>query len=417
MRLALLCDDPAVVTWLDALAGSSVHEIVVAATVSPGASDLLRGRSGIRPANGWEELLIARDIDAVLVGGHEPPVLEAIKQLAAAGQPILFLPQAAQGSTFLYELSLIRDDNRVTLFPALLHRGDKALVRLRALLRDALPNLPLPSPAAGRGEQDGDGSSIGKVQLLQFERELTGNSATGALPQSIVDAALLGDIDLLRWLSGDYDQVTALRTGAANETVLMQTVTLAGRGLPEVTWHAQAASGAEVCRLTIHAERGRMVVERDPQSHEWTLTEPDGAKTVGDRTAAARGLLDEFAAGLSREDSSGAWSELVKAFETLDATRRSVVRRRTIELHFEPMSERAIFKTQMTAIGCGVLVGTFLLTLVYLAVASTIPLPQPVLLVLRTLVFAPLAVFLLLQVLFPLARPSATNKPGTNDAT
>ena len=386
MRLALLCDDPAVVPWLDAMAGHSTHEVVVAATVSPRGSDLLRGRAGIRLISQWEDLLIARDIDAVLVGGSEPSLLEAIKQLATAGQSILFLPQAAQGSTFLYELSLIRDDNRVRLFPALLHRRDQALVRLRDVLQDR---------------------SLGKVQLIQFEREVSGLSTTGALPQTDVNAALLPDLDLLRWLSGDYDQVTALRTGAANEAVLMQTVTLAGRGLPEATWHIQSTSGVEVSRLTVHAERGRTVVDRDPASNEWVLTESSGAKVIGNRVAAARELLDEFEASLTGNASLIEWPELVKVFETLDATQRSVTRRRTIELHFEPMSERAIFKTQMTAIGCGVLVGTFLLTLVYLAVASTIPLPQPVLLVLRTLVFAPLAVFLLLQVLFPLARPSS----------
>lgn len=151
MRLALLCNDPAVVPWLDAMADGSAHEVVVAATVSPRGSELLRGRAGIRLTSQWEDLLIARDIDAVLVGGSEPSLLEAVRQLATAGQSILFLPQAAQGSTFLYELGLIRDDNRVRLLPALVHRRDRALVRLREVLR------------AG---------SLGTVQLIQLEREV-----------------------------------------------------------------------------------------------------------------------------------------------------------------------------------------------------------------------------------------------------
>ncbi len=407
MHLALLCDDPAVIPWLDAMAGDSAHEVVVAATVSPRGNELLRGRTGIRLTDQWEDLLIARDIDAVLVGGSEPSLLEAVKQLATAGQSILFLPQAAQGSTFLYELSLIRDDNRVKLIPALAHRRDQALVRLRDLLRDG---------------------SLGQVQLIQFEREVSSPSATGALPQADVNAALLPDIDLLRWLSGDYDQVTALRTGAAGEAVLMQTVTLAGRGLSEATWHIQSTTGAVVSRLTVHAERGRAVVERDPVSQEWVLTEPGGAKVVGNRIASARQLLDEFAASLTGDNSSGAWPELVKVFETLDATQRSVTRRRTIELHFEPMSERATFKTQMTAMGCGVLVATLLLLLVYLAIASLVPLPGEVpdgwgiarvgLHIARLLVFAPLAIFLVLQLLYPLTRPTSgtTHQDGSRDS-
>jgi hypothetical protein len=108
------------------------------------------------------------------------------------------------------------------------------------------------------------------------------------------------------------------------------------------------------------------------------------------------------------------WPELVKVFETADATHRSVKRRRTIDLHFEPMSERAIFKTQMTAMGCGVLIATFLLVLMYLAIASTIPLPHAALIVLRTLIFAPLGLFLLLQLLYPLTRPSEST-PGRSE--
>lgn len=396
MRLALLCDDPAILSWLDVLANDSAHEVVLAATVSPETSARLRSLVGVKLTNQWEDLLIARDVDAILVGGSEPAVLEAIKQLASAGQSLLFVPTAAQGSTFIYELSLIRDDNRVKLFPAIVHRFDRALVKLRTQLLDG---------------------SLGKIQMLQFERQLHGVLTMSALSLAAVETAALPDLDLLRWLSGDYDQVTALRTGATSDALLTQTITLAGRGLPEATWNVMASKEDASCRLTVHAERGRLLLEHDAVAGEWVLTDPDGAQVEGDRRLAVRGLLDEFEASLSRDTTPIEWSELVKAFETLDATRRSVMRRRTIELHFEPLSERAIFKTQMTAIGCGVLIGTFLLTLAYLAVASTVPLPQSVLLILRTLVFAPLAVFLLLQILFPLARPSRSQSESESDAS
>lgn len=426
MRLALLCDDSAVVPWLDAMVSDSTHEVVVAASVSPRGAELLRGRAGIRLTDRWEDLLLAREIDAILVGGCDPALLEAIKQLATAGQPILFLPQAAQGSTFLYELSLIRDDNRVKLFPALWHRGDAALLRLHALLRDG---------------------SLGAVRLIQLDRELPRATDSESLPQSTVDAALLPDLDLLRWLGGDYNQATAIRTGTAEAAVLMQTVTLAGRALPEATWHVQSTGGAAVSRLTVHAERGRAVAELDASTGEWTLTEPSGARVIGNRVTAARGRLDEVAALLSREDSPAAWSDLVKVFETLDATQRSVTRRRTIDLHFEPMSERATFKTQMIAMGCGVLTATLMLMLAYLAVASFVPSEETerlqwmqsasgtvseggqwvgsgassagppasnwrhartALVYARLLVFTPLAIFLVLQLLYPLSRPTTT---------
>ena len=384
MRLALLCDDATVVHWLDAIANDATHEVVLAATLTARSADLLRGRSGIRLTPHWEDLLGGTAFDAILVGGSDAAMLDAIKQLASAGQSLLFLPGSDQGSTFVYELSLIRDDNHVSIVPAIWQRCDPALIRTRAALQSL---------------------SLGRVQLLQFQREVP-TGGTTLVPQRDLDRTLLTDIELLRWLIGDYDQVTALRTGASDNGVLTQSVKLAGRGLPEATWDARGGKST-VCRLTIHAEQGTLLVELDPDSREWVLIEPDGSRHVGNRSTAICEFLRRLDDGTNGPIE---WQELVRGFETVDATHRSVTRRRTIELHFEPMSERAIFKTQMTAIGCSVLIATLLLVLVYLAIASTVPLPRTVLLLLRTLVFAPLGIFLLLQLLYPLTRPTEAER-------
>lgn len=387
MRLALLCDDATVGPWLDALTNDESHELVIAATLNEAAAEMLRGRSGIRLTSHWEDLVGANRFDAVIVGGSDGPTLEAIKQLATSSQTLLFVPSAEQGSTFIYELSLIRDDNRVVICPAVWHRCDPALRRLRESIRDA---------------------SIGQVQLVQLQRELIQTGPSSTIAQQQVDAAMLLDFDLLRWLIGDFDQVTALRTGATEAGVMTQSVKLAGRGLPEGTWDVRAGKHSQ-CRATIHTDRGVTILERDPATSEWVVIDPQGTRNEGNRRQAVLDFLHQVETGGSPPIE---WGELVKAFETIDATHRSVRRRRTIELHFEPMSERAIFKTQMTAIGCSVLIATFLLVLVYLAIASTVPLPPTVLLVLRTLIFAPLGLFLVLQLLYPLTRPSEAEGSG-----
>jgi len=64
------------------------------------------------------------------------------------------------------------------------------------------------------------------------------------------------------------------------------------------------------------------------------------------------------------------WSDAVRVFDVLDAAKRSLRRRRTIDLHFEALSERSQFKTQMTAIGCGLLVLTMILMLGLLGLGS-----------------------------------------------
>ena len=197
----------------------------------------------------------------------------------------------------------------------------------------------------------------------------------------------------------------------------------------------QTTAGPSVSVLTVHAERGQVIAELGLPADEWTLTEPDGTKVVGNQVTAARERLAEIEALLPQGDSLGEWPALVKVFETLDATHRSVKRRRTIDLHFEPMSERAAFKTQMIAMGCGVLTATLMLMLAYLAVASFVPSEETerlqwlqsgtaaldsvppasnwrhartALAYARLLVFTPLAIFLVLQLLYPLSRPTTT---------
>ena len=401
MRFALFCDDLLAKPIVDALASRiDGHQLSHAVRVTNQSDALLHGQTNVSFVEHWEDLLVARDVDAVIVGGSDQQILDGTKQLAAAGIPIVFIPSAAQGSTFAYELSLIRDDNNVLLWPLLWHRFDSAVIRLKHAI------------------QSGE---LGKVQFLQMQRMIGQASAGIPISQSQVDDELLHDVDLPRWMIGDYDQVTGLRTAASNEGVLIQSVVLAGRSLPESNWSINSVEGVSDWKLTVRGEQGVATLRRDGTSRRW-ICEIAGQRVEANESETAKKALAAFAASMadatrsskqapSEQQSRDVWGELVKCFETVDATHRSVRRRRTIELHFEPMSERAIFKTQMTAIGCSLLVITFFLTLCYLGIASLIPLPPAVLILLRTLVFAPLVVFLVAQMLLPLTRPSSAERP------
>ena len=402
MRFALLCDDllarPVIDVISDRIDG---HQLTHAVRMTPQSDQLLHGRPNVTFVDHWEDLLVAKEIDAVIVGGSDARILEGAKQLASAGVSILFFTCAEQGSTFVYELSLIRDDNHVLLVPVFWHRYDAAVTRLRT--------------AIASGE-------LGRVQYLQIQRTISKSAAGMPISKSEVDTELLNDVDLPRWLIGDYNQVTALSTAATSDGVLLQSVVLAGRSLPECNWSINSVAGPPEWSMTIRAEHSVAVLHRTGSAQQWTCS-IDGQQVDGDERDNASRLIAKFTEHASQHSRSTAnavatsiddierdWSELVKSFETVDATHRSIRRRRTIELHFEPMSERAIFKTQMTAIGCGLLVATFLLTLCYLGIASLVPLPSSVLIGLRTLVFAPLVIFLVAQVLLPLTRPSSNEQ-------
>jgi hypothetical protein len=364
MNFGLLCDDPAAASLLSALRRHPVHRLTRAVLVSPRTDELLHGIAGVQFAEQWEDLLTAADIDAVIVGGTASAIWDGAKKLASETIPLLVFPTVAEGAAILYELSLIRDDCRGVLFPAWLHRFDPAVIRWKEQF-----------------------AAVGSASYVQWEREVALGPGR-EVPRQTIDELLLRDADLGRLLFGGADHVTALRTGGTSTGSVIQSVVLTGRDGPELNWMIKSGP-AEICRLT-----------------NATGAVLDLCLPVEDKSAER--LLDEFVSAVEGQPAAIHWTDVLQAAEVVDAAHRSLERRRTIDLHHETLSERAIFKTQMAAMGCGVLMLTLLLMLGYLAVASIVPLDGRILKLLRLAVFAPLFAFLLMQLLLPLTRTSGT---------
>ncbi len=323
MNFALLGDDAAAAPLIQAaLAGG--HRFIRSALAE--RLNTSHAEFATIPQCSWEDLLVDNSVEAVMVAGESDEVQTAAKHLASAGKPLLIVPRLAFGAACAYELSLIRDDSHVTLMPAFEHRFDPELVSL--------------SKRLANGEQ-------GAIRRLQVDRVLT--SPTSSLTEAEIDAASLADIDLLQWLGGRYDQVTAQRSGQSEQGCSQATLTLAGFGLPDATWTARHGS-TSVWRLTVEMERCPITLERS--------TSP--------RSPAA--MIAAFVA--ADTPNAPEWSDAVRVFDVLDATKRSLRRRRTIDLHFETLSERQQFKTQMTAIGCGMLMLTLFLMLALLGLGA-----------------------------------------------
>ena len=325
MNFVLVGDDAAAVPLLEAILGAG-HRVVRAAL----ADRLLASHpewSSVSRCS-WEELLIDQSVTGVVIAGDSDDVQVAAKQLASAGKPLLIVPRVSLGAGCAYELSLIRDDSHVELMPAFPFRFVPELVSL--------------SQRLANGE-------MGSVRRLQVDRELPTSSSTSLLTEAEIDAAALEDIDLLQWLGGRYDQVTALRSGLTEQGCSQATLTLAGSGLPDATWTARCGT-VSVWRLTVETDREPFTWNRQ--------VEP----------SAPAAMIRAF--GDSKPPHIPTWSDAVRAFDVLDASRRSLRRRRTIDLHFEILSERQQFKTQMTAIGCGMLMLTLVLMLALLGLGS-----------------------------------------------
>ena len=397
MNFALLGNDPAVPPLLAAIAADARHAVTHAALPGDLQPELMRLMPGVRICRDWDELLLTHDLDAVIVAGHSDGILEGARQLASAGKPLIVLPSADQGLDWVYQLTLIRDDTRVLLLPFFPQQGLAAVRRARELIREG---------------------QLGTLLHLQFERERSPvESAAGPplLARGEIERELLPDVDLLRTFGGDYDQVTAVHSGTVGQRVSMATVTLAGRNLPEAIWTLRAGESAR-WSLAISGVRGRLVLDCANVDDGPVLlldgVRQDAAEATGDPALA---LISGLERALSGERVRPNWNDLTRAFEIVEAARRSIVRRRTIDLHFETTSERSLFKTQMTAIGCGVLSFTLIAVILLLIAGAVFDPGDRVMRIARALVFLPLFLFLALQGLLWITRPSISKGNESSD--
>lgn len=392
MNFALLGDDGEVLPLIDAIASHGKRRLVEAALVGEATlSAVLQRVPSVTVVDRWEEWIAADKIDVVIVAGAAEPVLEAARKLASAGRSLLIVPAVGQGLEFVYELTLIRDDTHVSLCPAFLTRFDPAVLALKQLI---------------------DEGRLGRLMHLQLERRRETGEGEGPrlLAQAEVDAALLQDIDLLRSLQGRYSRVTAIYSGRESESMTMAQVTLAGDDVVEASWSMQAGQPGSAWKLVAVGEERTVVLSRGESTDEIAI-ETDGIElqesfsTLTD--SPAERVVRNCEAMVAGEPADPDWADLTHAFELIDASRRSVKRRRTIDVYFETASERSVFKTQMTAVGCGLLTLTFFAVLVLLVVGTLFDPGRTVMLILRGLVFLPLVLFLLMQMLLVITRPSA----------
>lgn len=434
MNFALLGGADPLLPLLRGIASDPRHRLTVAAGVPASfTTDLLQAVPGVRLVDGWQELLDSGDLSAVIAvqGGVKtasvPPGRshsaggsdgagpaaeneEGIRQLASAGKPILLVPDGDPASALVYELTLVRADVHVPLIPLFPLRYALPVERLRDRLRDG---------------------SSGRALNLQMNRMLRVTGSPPLLTAGDVLQALIDDADLLRQLGGEYDQVTAVYSGPSERELSLATVTLAGPNRPTATWTVRPVSEPGGFELTATTEKGSVTLRG--KGDAGAIPAPDALSIggdgidVGDLQAAfpadvPQEMLQRLAAALSQsthgEDESdtgpstrGArscptWSDLTRAFDIVEAASRSVRRRRTIDLHFEETSERSQFKTQMTAIGCALMMMT-LFSFVFLLMAGGLFNLHPVVLkIARIGIFVPLALFLLLQLLLFISRPA-----------
>ncbi len=393
MKLAVLGDNAEILPLLEAIDASPEHEIV-GYRRAPALDEWMQ-KHAIAECGSIREFLKSDTLDTVVVADAQVENLDDAGRLAEAGRSVLLWPQAGQDLGVIYEISLAAADRAIHLFPIWPLRVHPLVVQLRELV---------------------DEGQLGVFQYLELNRTLAPESSLendSLLTKSQADRAFLADIDLLRDLGGDYCQVTTLRTGTDERLAAIST-TLDSDQAPQAIWNCKAGA-ADSWRLTIAGMRASAVLSGDPRTNRLTLEVEGPELSLPERTIEIDWGTDVLR--LFQESVDGAavhpnWEDLQRGMELMQATDRSLRRKRTIELFFEARSERSNFKTQMTAIGCGVILFT-LVGMILVLVAGQAGVPDGVMHLLRIAVFAPLGIFLLLQFLVVFAKPATDSAPGS----
>jgi hypothetical protein len=325
--------------------------------------DLPRWESAVRQAGhavalGGAASIAPTDLGFAILGGSAAAVLQSARTVGKQ-LPLLVVPRAASAAAIAYGLLPDAEDGR-RLRPAWVDRH-------AAAVREFLTRF-------ARGE-------FGDLSLIRWERtEPAPTAAPGRLAVSVIDERFFEDVDLLRLLGGDYQRITAVPLALDGTHARQFSVTLGGDGLAESIWTI-IPGGESRWTLTITGTRGAAVLQWSAGGPV-TLsingitrelpTQCDEVACVSSFAESPSPSSDQTAGHNAEAVPASEWNDLVRAANLLEGLHRSIRRRRTIDLHFESTSERSQFKTQMTAVGCGVLTWAFFGTCLGLILGSTL---------------------------------------------
>ena len=290
-----------------------------------------------------------------LVSGDLPSCRQVVPELVQQGKTVWLVPEAGLGSDFIYAQIPLDDEFPNQLRAIWPLRLCPAVVELKRKLAEL---------------------SLGPVLHLQMERS---NAGGPTFDPEQAHIAWLQDADLLRSLAGgDYKRVTAIHSGHSAQGITTASVSLNGDNVPDAMW-SYRAGGTPRTELTVTTDRGAAVLlwvgdgaptltincqlvglpastdSLRPEVHSSPIALA-GGRTEGQAEGPDLGQSSDERVSLPPGVTS--WGEAVRAFDLLDAARRSLTRKRTVELQFESTSERSQFKTHMTAVGCSLLLLT-----------------------------------------------------------
>ena len=331
MNILILGNDPEELAWAKWFRERGEHRLVA---MFPGSHD--PALAGVPVARDLDDALARPGIDAVIVGGPIADRAESLRRAAAEGLAIICIHPP--GLT----------PRRITRSPSAALKPARSLCRTcRCGCIRGWPSCVRPlSPA-----------SSGAFRGLRIEAQ------SGTQKLDLPRMMFTRIVDVVRALLGEIEALTATGDPPGQHPDLELIVQLRTAGTRRAELRL-CAGPDEACRISLLGASGSMTLEVDPRFEEparlirRVTPHPDEVHELQpwDAHEAIFSVLSESS---SRRDSTDlphpSLLDATRTMELSEATARSLRRGRTVDLHYEEVSEEATFKAVMTSTGCVVL--------------------------------------------------------------
>jgi myo-inositol 2-dehydrogenase/D-chiro-inositol 1-dehydrogenase len=281
----------------------------------------------------------------VIVGGRIEVRGEALRRAAAEGLAVICLHPPGEDSEAYYQVALSKSETGAVVVPDLplrLHPGVAALAR-----------------AMSSGE-------LGAFRGIRHECSI------GPVRTDLVRYAFARAIDVVRALVGEIDALTASGNPAGDHPdieLVVQLRAAQGRQAEVRVW----SGPLEPSRLTVSGSSGSLTLEYDPLFHDparlvrrggdsssQSITELEPWDPHAAIMHTLRASMDLRSTPL-QADPSPSLADGTRAMELSESVARSLRRGRTIDLHYEAISEESSFKSIMTSTGCVILLAVLVI--------------------------------------------------------
>ena len=324
MNFLILGNGPGERAWAAAIAADPAHRIVA---VFPGWAVADVGWPA--PSRDLDDALATSGAEAAVVGGPPEARAEGLRRAAAEGLAVICLHPPGDDSEAYYQVSLSRAETGAVIvpdLPARLHPGVSAL-------REAL---------------SGPDAASFRVVTFESPAESTGSD----LARHVFARAA----DLIRSLVGEIEAVTA--TGDPTGVSPTESLVVQLRSATSRRAEVRLREGpAEPARLVVSGPGGVLTLELSPRfdgPSRLVRRGPDGRETVAqlDPWDPHAAILHALAEAVAGRPTVPDLADGIRATEIAEGVVRSLRRGRTVELHYEEISEAGTFKSIMTSLGC-----------------------------------------------------------------